>query len=49
MKWASADKIIKFHQEKLYSSIPNAASQAIIKKLGDDWSSFFKALKAFKK
>lgn len=49
IKWASADKIVKLHQEKLYSSIPNAASQAIIKKLGDDWGSFFKALKAFKK
>jgi putative transposase len=49
IKWSSADKIIKLKQEKLYSSIPNAASQAIIKKLGDDWNSFFKALKSFKK
>ena len=49
IKWSSADKIIKLHQEKLYSSVPNAASQAVIKKLGDDWKSFFKSLKSFKK
>jgi putative transposase len=49
LSWASADKIIKLHFEEHYSSIPNAASQAIIKRLGKDWKSFFKALQSWKK
>lgn len=48
-KWNMADKMVNFHHKNLYESIPNAASQAMIKKLGDDWKGFFAALKSYNK
>ncbi len=47
LNWSSSDKLVKLHHSSLYSAIPNAASQAIVKKLGDDWRSFFNALKTY--
>lgn len=49
--WAAADKILKseFSGHPAYSKIPNAMSQAIIKKLGDDWRGYFSALSEWKK
>lgn len=49
--WATADKLLKsgFHEHPAYSANPNAMSQAIIKKLGDDWKGYFAALSEWKK
>lgn len=49
--WATADKLLKsgFHEPPSYSANPNAMSQAVIKKLGDDWKSYFAALAEWKK
>ena len=50
IKWADADKQIKAGQREhpAYSAIPNVMSQAVIKKLGDDWKGYFEALRAYK-
>ena len=50
IKWADADKKIKagMHEHPAYSAIPNVMSQAIVKKLGTDWSAYFAALRAYK-
>ena len=49
--WATADKLLKsgFHEHPSYSANPNAMSQAVIKKLGDDWKGYFAALAEWKK
>lgn len=49
--WAAADKQLKSEVagHPAYSRIPNAMSQAIIKKLGDDWKGYFAALTEWKK
>lgn len=47
-KWATIDKLLKLRHNNLYAAIPNAISQAIIKKLGVDFMSFYKANKAWK-
>jgi putative transposase len=49
--WATADKLLKagFHEHPSYFANPNAMSQAIIKKLGDDWKGYFAALAEWKK
>lgn len=49
--WATADKLLKggFTEHRSYSANPNAMSQAVIKKLGDDWKGYFAALKEWKK
>lgn len=49
--WATADKFLKggFHEHPSYSANPNAMSQAVIKKLGDDWKGYFAALAEWKK
>ena len=49
LSWQTADKMIKLHFAEHYNSLPNAASQTIIKTLGKDWKSFFKALQSWKK
>jgi putative transposase len=51
MHCMTADKLLKagFHEHPSYSTNPNAMSQAIIKKLGDDWKSYFAALAEWKK
>ena len=48
-KWATIDKILKLKHSEKYKAIPNAISQATIKKLGTDFQSFWKAHEAFKK
>jgi putative transposase len=47
-KWASVDKQLKT-QNPLYGELPSSGSQTTIQYLGDNWTSFFKALKDFKK
>ena len=51
ISWATADKLLKneVSGHPAYSAIPNAMSQAIIKKLGDDWKGYFAALAEWKK
>lgn len=48
-KWSTIDKIVKLKHSEGYNRIPNAISQATIKKLGTDFQSFWKANKAYKK
>lgn len=49
--WATADKLLKNEVtgHPAYCAIPNAMSQAVIKKLGDDWKGYFAALAEWKK
>lgn len=48
--WAQADKDIRGgqHRHDAYWALPNAMSQAIVKKLGDDWKGYFQALARWK-
>lgn len=48
LSWAKTDKLVKLKHRALYDTIPCHGAQSIIKKLGDDWKSFFEALKKFK-
>lgn len=48
MKWNDVDKMVKIKSNNYYK-IPSAASQAIIKRLGKNWKSFFNANKDWKK
>jgi putative transposase len=45
LSWADVDKILKFHHTSLYAQLPAAMSQAIIKKVGTDFKSFFSKFK----
>ena len=47
INWQSADKYVRMKYPKLYNALPNQSTQSIIKKLGDDWTSFYEANKAF--
>jgi putative transposase len=49
--WPAADKMLKqgLHQHPAYDSIPNAMSQAIVKRLGNDWKGYFAAVAEWKK
>lgn len=49
--WATADKLLKrgFSEHPSYSELPAVMSQAIIKRLGSDWSGYFAALSEWKK
>ena len=47
-KWNSVDKELKF-LNPIYQTNPAAASQTTIKRLDEDWKSFYKALKDYKK
>ena len=49
--WSSVDKQLKSvaSGHDSYQALPGAMSQAIIKKLGADWSGYFSSLKAWKK
>ncbi len=51
VRWGDADKLIKAgmrHRHPAYHEIPSVMSQAVIKRLGEDWSSYFSALKEWK-
>jgi putative transposase len=49
IKWDLADFHIRMgkHQHEAYQEIPNAMSQQTVRRLGDSWDSYFKALKAY--
>ena len=49
--WPMVDKMLKqgLHQHASYDSIPNAMSQAIVKRLGSDWKGYFAALAEWRK
>ena len=49
--WATADKLLKrgFSEHPSYSELPAVMSQAIIKRIGSDWSGYFSALAEWKK
>ena len=51
LHWTKLDANIRAgaHRHAAYSLLPNAMSQAVIKKLGDDWKGYFSALKSWKK
>ena len=49
LRWPSVDKLLKLRHPELYSLLPNAMSQALIKKLGADFKSFWQALKSYNK
>jgi putative transposase len=46
---SDADKFIKRNEPQLYQKHPSAISQRTTQIAGEEWSSFFKALKAYKK
>jgi len=46
---SEADKILKTQQRELYDLLPSAASQRVIKVLGQDWQGWFGAIKSYKK
>ncbi len=48
INWQSADKYIRLKHNDLYNSLPNQSTQSIIKKLGDDWHSFYKSNNEYK-
>ncbi len=48
MSFPKLDQIMKFHHKSLYDSLPNAGSQAVIKKLCTDFDSFWNALNDWK-
>ena len=47
-KWNSVDKQLK-NLNPIYQTNPSAASQTTIKRLGEDWNSFWKGFKDYKK
>ena len=47
INWQSADKYLRQKYNSLYNALPNQSTQSIIKKLGDDWNSFYKANNAY--
>ena len=48
VNWQSADKYVRQKYNSLYNSLPNQSAQSIIRKLGDDWNSFYMSNKAYK-
>ena len=48
VNWQNADKYLRQRHNGLYNALPCQSSQSIIKKLGDDWSSFIKGVAAYK-
>jgi len=42
-KWPQIDKLVKLKHQDMYSAIPNAISQSVIKKIGTDFDAFWKA------
>ena len=50
LSWKKLDAHIRAGENRhpAYSLIPNAMSQAVIKKMGDDWNGYFKSLKKWK-
>jgi putative transposase len=47
VNWQSADKYLRQKHNGLYNALPCQSSQSIVRKLGDDWDSFFKGIKAY--
>lgn len=48
LSFSNLDQLMKIHHKSLYDSLPNAGSQAVIKKLSGDFDNFWKALNDWK-